>query len=110
MIFSRGNVGLMELKGLRGFSALRAVAAYAWTILILAAALLGDGCERASTGGSETTNGLTGFIRDPEGNPAPHAQVALVPESYQPMPGADADHGNRCPGPLPLRRRGCGRL
>ncbi|MDB5103813.1 MAG: hypothetical protein JWP91_1502 [Fibrobacteres bacterium] len=58
----------------------------------MAMALSFNGCESAggTTGGSETTNGLTGIIRDRDGNPVARTQVALVPFDYVPVRGQDA--------------------
>ncbi len=56
---------------------------------LLGAAIL-SGCEFTSTtGGSETTNGLTGRIQDGEGKPIAHAPVVLVPADFMPVPGKD---------------------
>jgi hypothetical protein len=70
----------------------RALAALAAFILLAGSGLALNGCEFSggTTGGSETTNGLTGIIRDEEGRPAVRAAVVLVPESYTPVPGMDA--------------------
>ncbi len=55
-------------------------------------ALLGNGCEfvGGSTGGSETTNGLAGNIKDEGGRPVVSASVILLPETYNPIPGKDS--------------------
>lgn len=48
------------------------------------------GCEFGSTtGGSETTNGLTGRIQDGDGKPVAHAKMTLVPADFNPVPGKD---------------------
>lgn len=58
--------------------------------LALAAAFLAA-CFEGTTGGSETTNGLSGVIRDGEGRPAASAEVALVPEAFRPIDGGAGD-------------------
>ena len=59
---------------------------------ILPAALLAlvlSGCLGGSgNSGSETTNGLTGTVRDVEGRPAPGARVLLLPLDYNPVEAA----------------------
>ena len=60
-------------------------------LLALVAAAALAACEfTSSTGGSETTNGLTGRIQDSDGKPMVHAPVTLVPADYVPVPGQDA--------------------
>lgn len=56
---------------------------------LIALALVIAGCFEGSTGGSETTNGLAGVIKDVEGAPVARARVTLVPEAYNPVPGKD---------------------
>lgn len=56
---------------------------------LFAIALSLAGCFEGSTGGSETTNGLSGLLTDPDGRPVAGARVTLVPEDYNPVPGKD---------------------
>ncbi len=58
--------------------------------LLAAAAvvLCGLGCEGGGNSGSETTNGLSGRVRDVEGSPVARAHVNLLPEDFNPGTGA----------------------
>jgi hypothetical protein len=49
----------------------------------LVAMSLWTGCFEGTTGGSETTNGLSGRILDGEGRPAGIVEVTLVPEAHR---------------------------
>ncbi|MDB5107023.1 MAG: hypothetical protein JWP91_4712 [Fibrobacteres bacterium] len=52
---------------------------------VLFTVLVVSGCDlmqSSGKGGVETTNGVSGLIKDPSGNPVAHAQVLLVPEAY----------------------------
>lgn len=55
--------------------------------LAMAAALLPAGCEFAASGGngSETTNQLSGVVKDPSGNPVGGISVAAVPRDHDPL-------------------------
>jgi hypothetical protein len=55
---------------------------------VLAAALVCAGCDLGGNSGSETTNGLAGKVRDPEGRPVAGARVRLLAEDFD--PGASA--------------------
>lgn len=50
--------------------------------LIASLALAFGGCLGGGNSGSETTNGLTGLVRDPDGNPVAGAKVLLLPEDH----------------------------
>ncbi|MDB5106631.1 MAG: hypothetical protein JWP91_4320 [Fibrobacteres bacterium] len=51
---------------------------------ILALSLPFHGCEGGGNSGSETTNGLTGVVKDVEGRPIAGARVLLLPEDFNP--------------------------
>lgn len=53
----------------------------------LFAMALWTGCFEGSTGGSETTNGLSGRILNGDGGPAGSAEVTLVPQGFRPPEG-----------------------
>ncbi len=61
-------------------------------VVTILMALFGNGCEfvGGTTGGSETTNGLAGNIKDEGGRPVVSASVILLPETYNPIPGKDS--------------------
>jgi hypothetical protein len=58
---------------------------FTWPLTVaIALSLLG--CLGGGNSGSETTNGLTGVVKDLEGSPVRGARVALLPEDYNPSP------------------------
>ncbi len=95
----RGPIGFAGLTGFIGLTratgANRAMAACAFMGILgvtVTAGVLITGCDFAggTTGGSETTNGLTGTLHDGDGKPVPQAAVVLLPDNYNPIPGRDA--------------------
>ncbi len=52
-------------------------------------ALLCFACEGGGNSGSETTNGLTGVVKDVEGRPVAGARILLLPEEFNPA-GSDS--------------------
>ncbi len=55
---------------------------FLWALLGLCASF--QGCEGGGNSGSETTNGLTGVVKDVEGRPVAGARVLLLPEEFNP--------------------------
>lgn len=55
--------------------------------LLAAVVLWGLGCEGGNNSGSETTNGLSGKVRDDQGSPVASARVSLLPEDFDPGKG-----------------------
>lgn len=69
-------------------AAFRAAFPAVMSVMAVIAVLWGSGCLGGGNSGSETTNGLSGRVRDGGGSPVAHAYVSLLAEDFNPGAGA----------------------